>query len=35
VETVGLLIVLLVVMNSNVIGRLVRPLMVFLLRMVG
>src|SRR5437016_1939176 len=35
VETVGLLIVLLVVRNSNVIGRLVRPLMVFLLRMVG
>src|SRR5881296_3585315 len=35
VESVGLLIVLLVVMNSNVIGRLVRPLMVFLLRMVG
>src|SRR3989442_2449030 len=35
VETVGLLIVLLVVMNSNVIGRLVRPLMVFLLRLVG
>src|SRR5947199_10414677 len=35
VESVGLLIVLLVVMNSNVIGGLVRPLMVFLLRMVG
>jgi len=35
VEGVGLLVVLLVVMNSNVIGRLVRPLMAFLLRMMG
>ena len=35
VETVGLLIVLLVVMNSNVIGRLVRPVIEFLLRVTG
>src|SRR5207244_12590578 len=35
VEGVGLLVVLLVVMNSNVIGRLVRPLMAFLLCMMG
>src|SRR2546427_3301429 len=34
-EGVGLVIVLLVVMNSNLVGRLVRPLMAFLLRMVG
>src|SRR5438034_1140499 len=33
-EGVGLVIVLLVVMNSNVVVRLVRPLMAFLLRMV-
>src|SRR5436309_2851784 len=35
IEGVGLVIVLLVVMNSNLVGRLVRPLMAFLTRMVG
>ncbi|HUE29239.1 MAG TPA: site-2 protease family protein [Verrucomicrobiae bacterium] len=34
-ETVGLLVVLLVVMNSNLVGRLVHPLMAFLLRVMG
>src|SRR5436309_9654021 len=35
VETVGLVIVLLVVMMGDLIGRLVRPLMVVLLRLMG
>ena|SRR6266849_1790348 len=35
VEGVGLVIVLLVVMNGNLVGRLVHPLMAFLLAMVG
>src|SRR5882672_7409278 len=35
VEGVGMVLVLLVVMNSNVIGRLVRPVIEFLLRVTG
>jgi Zn-dependent protease len=34
-EAVGLVVVLLVVMNSNLVGRLVHPLMAFLLRVMG
>ena len=34
-EVVGLVVVLVVVMESNLVGRLVHPLMAFLLRMMG
>jgi len=35
VEGVGFVVVLLVVMNSNIVSRLVKPLLTLLLRMVG
>ena len=35
VEGVGFVVVLLVVMNSDIVGRLVQPMLAFLLRMVG
>lgn len=35
VEGVGFVVVLLVVMNSDIVGRLVQPILAFLLRMVG
>jgi Zn-dependent protease len=35
VEGLGFVVVLLVVMNSNIVGQLVQPLLAFLFRMVG